>query len=68
MIDKPRAKYADGRRYDGHKQFLGNGIRRSCDKCGNHVPHTTLLKHKGRMCCEACRGIGRDVETGRAWG
>lgn len=36
MTDYRSARYKDGSAYAGHKQYLGNGLQRSCAKCGQH--------------------------------
>jgi hypothetical protein len=43
----------------GNQQFAGNGLQRSCDRCGKHVA-PARLKATGRMrlmCCDRCRGV-----------
>jgi hypothetical protein len=52
-------KHTDGRPYTGNQQFAGNGVQRSCDRCGKHVA-PARLKSYGRlrlMCCDRCRGV-----------
>lgn len=34
MSDHRSARYKDGSSYAGHKLYLGNGLQRSCGKCG----------------------------------
>lgn len=52
----------DGRLYTDvrNDQYLGNGVRKSCSKCGQHKTSRAgefkLLKPWG-ICCKSCRGV-----------
>ena len=54
VSDLPRAKYKDGSSYDGNRQFLGNGLQRSCGRCGAHKSSAgfKLLRPYGMVCPE----------------
>lgn len=57
MSGLPRAKVATGQRYSGNQQFAGNGTKRSCGKCGKHVPIGQLKSMKPwGLGCMGCRG------------
>lgn len=55
-MTKPPSRYRDGTPYDGQKRYLGNGILRSCGKCGGHFPPGTLAKWRGVLlaCKDGC--------------
>ena len=50
-------KYADGRPYDGNRQYLGQGIKRSCGKCRQHKGSAGFTKHRifGMICPECAK-------------
>lgn len=57
MSDLPRAKYKDGSSYSGLKQFLGNGLQRSCGRCGQ-FRQPSEMKTKppyGMSCFPSCK-------------
>lgn len=50
----PRTR--DGKPYEGNQMFMGNGVQRSCSKCGTHHPPGKLKKlAPWGLCCESCR-------------
>jgi len=52
------SRLRDGRPYEGNQQFAGNGIVRSCGKCGKHFPPGQMkLKKPWGVCCPSCRGV-----------
>lgn len=57
MSDMPRAKYKDGRPYTGGvSQFLGNGLQRSCGRCGAHKQSAGFkLYRPWGMVCPECQ-------------
>lgn len=56
MDHAPPPKLRNGQPYEGIKTYAGQGVKRSCGKCGMHVLPATLRKHGPYgMCCEACR-------------
>lgn len=49
-------KTRDGKPYVGNQMFMGNGVQRSCAKCGTHHPPGKLKKlAPWGLCCEFCR-------------
>lgn len=58
MKDVSPAKLRNGDPYTGNQQYAGQGVKRSCGKCGTHVLPATLKKRAPwGMCCEKCRGV-----------
>lgn len=57
MTYVPPPKMTNGQAYAGHKLFLGNGVRKSCGKCGEHKSQTEMRKFRMYgLCCAKCRG------------
>lgn len=54
MTDFMPARMKDGTLYAGNKQFLGNGIAKSCGKCGSHQPPAGFRKTRYGMTCARC--------------
>lgn len=50
-----QSRTTDGKPYTGNQQYKGNGIQRSCDRCGQHVAPARLKRWKGLMQCDKCR-------------
>lgn len=64
MSDHKVARYNDGKAYSWHKQYLGNGIMRSCGKCGKHGAPGDFKKWRVYwLCCSACRGVTAQEES-----
>lgn len=51
------ARMRDGKLYERNQQFVGNGKKRSCGKCGRFL--TSGFKKVGAygLCCAECRGV-----------
>ena len=57
MSDFKPARMRDGSLYSGHKLFLGNGLQRSCGKCGQ-FRQPSEMKAKppyGMSCFPSCK-------------
>jgi len=53
----PKARLTTGQPYTGQQMYAGNGVMRSCGKCGKHKPTAEFRKRAPwGMCCAACRG------------
>jgi hypothetical protein len=46
MSHTPTARMRSGQRYAGNRKFMGNGLSRSCGKCGKHFPGDGGGKHR----------------------
>lgn len=56
MSDIKPARMRDGSLYDGHKLYLGNGLQRSCGKCGAHKSSAGFkLQRPYGMVCPECQ-------------
>jgi len=54
MTGLPPAKFTNGTVYVPDKRYAGNGVTRSCNKCGKHKPIAgwSLLRPWGMVCKE----------------
>jgi hypothetical protein len=56
MSDWKPARTTEGKPYTGNQQYAGNGMVRSCGKCGRHKPIAGFgLRRPWGMVCGECK-------------
>ena len=55
VTDFKPARMRDGSFYSGNRQYIGNGVLRSCGRCYTHQPTFGFRKTKYGMTCARCQ-------------